>query len=271
MAKEYFWLKLKADFFEDKVIKYLRKLPDGNGIVIVYLKMQLKSLKTEGFLKYDGILPAYEEELALLLDEDANLVKFTIQALLNLGVVERWENDTLYMASMQELIGKETAVAERVRRHRARKKLLEEQETLHCNSDETKMLHCNTEKRREEKRREDKIRDREEIEGVVTDVPTKPKKTRHKHGEYQNVLLTDEDMQKLQTEFPSDWQERIERLSEYMASKGASYKNHLATIRAWARKEAKQPQVMAQGNTGRSIPQIDMAERAIAMLRQQEG
>ena len=77
------------------------------------------------------------------------------------------------------------------------------------------------------------------IDDVVADAPTKPKKVRHKYGEYQNVLLTDEDMQKLQSEFPADWQERIERLSEYMASKGVSYKNHLATIRAWARKEVK--------------------------------
>ena len=77
------------------------------------------------------------------------------------------------------------------------------------------------------------------IDDVVADAPTKPKKVRHKYGEYQNVLLTDDDMQKLQAEFPADWQERIERLSEYMASKGASYKNHLATIRAWARKEVK--------------------------------
>ena len=60
--------------------------------------------------------------------------------------------------------------------------------------------------------------------------------TRHRYGQYQNVLLTDEDMGKLKAEFPGDWQERVERLSEYMASKGVSYKNHLATIRAWARK-----------------------------------
>lgn len=60
--------------------------------------------------------------------------------------------------------------------------------------------------------------------------------TRHKYGEYNNVLLSDEDMAKLQNEFP-DWQERIERLSSYIASKGVSYKNHLATIRNWARKD----------------------------------
>ena len=60
---------------------------------------------------------------------------------------------------------------------------------------------------------------------------------RHKHGEYQNVLLTDSDLAKLQEEFPSDWQERIERLSSYMASTGKSYKSHLATIRNWARRD----------------------------------
>lgn len=64
--------------------------------------------------------------------------------------------------------------------------------------------------------------------------------TRHKYGFYKNVLLTDEDMEKLKAEFPADWEKRIERLSEYIASKGAKYKNHLATIRAWARKEAPQ-------------------------------
>jgi len=61
--------------------------------------------------------------------------------------------------------------------------------------------------------------------------------TRHKYGEYSNVLLTDSDIGKLQAEFPGDWKSRIERLSSYMASSGKSYKNHLATIRNWAKKD----------------------------------
>lgn len=60
---------------------------------------------------------------------------------------------------------------------------------------------------------------------------------RHKYGEYSNVLLSDADMEKLKIEFPSDWQERIERLSSYMASSGKGYKSHLATIKNWARKD----------------------------------
>lgn len=66
------------------------------------------------------------------------------------------------------------------------------------------------------------------------------KPVKHKYGEYNNVLLTDDELEKLQTEYP-DWSERIERLSSYIASTGKSYKSHYATIRNWARKDQQQP------------------------------
>ena len=78
--------------------------------------------------------------------------------------------------------------------------------------------------------------------GEVIEEAAPPKPTRHKYGQYKNVLLTDEDMGKLQEEFPHDWHERIESLSSYMASHGKSYKNHLATIRNWAKKDKPQKQ-----------------------------
>lgn len=79
--------------------------------------------------------------------------------------------------------------------------------------------------------------------------PASGKSPRHKYGQYENVLLSDEDMGKLKAEFPADWEQRIERLSEYMASKGTKYKNHLATIRAWAKKD-KDKEAKAGGTNG---------------------
>ena len=73
------------------------------------------------------------------------------------------------------------------------------------------------------------------------------KPTRHKYGIYKNVLLTDEDMEKLKSEFPDDWRNRIERLSEYIASSGKTYKNHLATIRVWAKKD-KEREALKNGS-----------------------
>ena len=67
------------------------------------------------------------------------------------------------------------------------------------------------------------------------------KDVRHKYGQYNNVLLSDKDMEKLKDEFPFDWAERIEKVSEYCASHGKTYKNYLATIRNWARMDKKSP------------------------------
>ena len=52
-------------------------------------------------------------------------------------------------------------------------------------------------------------------------------------GRYQNVFLSAGELSELQADFPTVWQEYIERLSEYMASTGRTYKGHAATIRRW--------------------------------------
>ena len=92
------------------------------------------------------------------------------------------------------------------------------------------------------------------VEDSLPSAPVPDKPTRHKYGFYKNVLLSDEDMEKLKTEFPHDWEKRIERLSEYIASKGAKYKNHLATIRAWARKEEKPDATHVRRNSSNHVP-----------------
>ena len=97
---------------------------------------------------------------------------------------------------------------------------------------------------------------------VIEDVPDinvghKPQKAvRHKYGLYEQVLLTDEDYEKLKAEFPHDFSERIARLDEYIASTGKKYKNHLATIRSWARKDSPKKQATAKS----SNPFLDMLE-----------
>ena len=52
-------------------------------------------------------------------------------------------------------------------------------------------------------------------------------------GRYQNVFLSAGELSELQADFPTVWQEYIERLSEYMASTGKQYRSHAATIRRW--------------------------------------
>lgn len=74
-----------------------------------------------------------------------------------------------------------------------------------------------------------------------------PEIVRHKYGEYNNVLLTDEHIEKLKDLY-TDYERRIEDLSEYVESTGKKYKNHFATIKAWARKDEAKKNPVKEDN-----------------------
>ena len=247
-TKRYFWLKLKEDFFGDRAIKALRRLPQGDSLTIVYLKMQLISLKTSGVIRYEHILPDSVAELAMAMDEDENVVRLAVEALIRFGVVERWEDETLFMVAMQQLIGSETSGAARMRKLREQKKsaALPAPSASHC---DTHVQNRDGEIEIEieiEKEIDIEIEKEKDIGAAAAPPAPAPagekdkKPVKHKHGEYKNVLLTDEELEKLRGLFPTDLQERIERLSEYIASSGKTYKSHYATIRSWANRDKKQ-------------------------------
>lgn len=142
MAKRYYWLKLKEDFFDKKLIKKLRSIAGGDTYTIIYLKMQLKSIKNEGILKYEGIENSFEEELALDIDEDLENVKVTLAFLQKHNMILQLSEEDFILKETLECIGSETDSAERVRKHRENKKLAE-QKMLQSNALVTT---CNTEK-----------------------------------------------------------------------------------------------------------------------------
>ncbi len=65
----------------------------------------------------------------------------------------------------------------------------------------------------------------------------KEKPVKHRYGEYNNVLLTDDDIERLKTKFPDMWQKWIETLSEGIELKGYTYKNHYLAILKWAERD----------------------------------
>lgn len=221
-TKKYYWLKLKEEFFtRNKPIKKLRKIAGGDTYTVIYLKMMLRSLREGGNLFHEGVENDFAEELALDLDEDVDNVRFTMLYLLETGLLEEVNDHQMMLTEVPAVTGSETAGAERSRRFRKNQKALQNNAcALHCNTNETAR---NTEIDIEKETETDtEKRDRSS--------------TRHKYGEYKNVLLSDEELAKLKAEFP-DWEERIERLSSYIASTGKKYKSHLATIRNWARND----------------------------------
>jgi predicted phage replisome organizer len=168
MSKRYYWLKLKEDFFRDKVMKKMRKIAGGDTYVVIYLKMMLMSIQTGGELYFEGIENDFADELALALDEDEENVRVALGFLMRSGKLVEKSKSVYFMPEASEAIGSESSSAERVRKFREKQKQeqLEAEVTvaLPCTAETPELLQCNTgetlcnvtgnvEKSREEKRR----------------------------------------------------------------------------------------------------------------------
>lgn len=149
MGKRYWWLKLKEDFFRQVEIKKLRKIAGGDTYTVIYLKMMLLSLKNEGHIAYECPESEFIENLALDIDEDEENVSVTVAFLRkhNLLVESDFESD-VSLPKAAEAIGSETAVAERVRKHR------EKMKALQCNTAVTDMKQLGNVDIEKEKERE---------------------------------------------------------------------------------------------------------------------
>ena len=220
-TKKFYWLKLKKDFFKRHDIRIIEEMENGKDYILFYLKMLLESIDHEGHLRFSETIPYNEKMLSVITNTNIDVVRAALKVFSELKMLEVFDDRTIYMSEVTKLIGSETEFAKKKREYR--QKLLEER-------------HLEDNVRQEIEKEIEK-----EIE-LEIDKKDKPSKSpRHKYGNYKNVFLSDEDLEKLKTEFPKDYEERIERLSEYKASTGKSYKNDLATIRNWARRDKQAP------------------------------
>ncbi|MGF2009099.1 phage replisome organizer protein [Lactococcus lactis] len=159
--KRYWWLKLPEDFFNQIEIKLLRKIAGGDTYTIIYQKMLLLSLKNGGLLYFEGFADKFAEEISLTIDEKLENVEVTLSFLQSKNLIVELDKMTFEMQKAKIMTGSETSGAERVRRHREKKKALQSNTNSVTSSQVGNVEKRRGDKRREEERREDKKREEE--------------------------------------------------------------------------------------------------------------
>lgn len=125
MAKKYYWMKLKEDFFDDDAIGWLEEQPKGKEYALFYLKLCLKSLKTEGILiRTVGamMIPYDMKKLSEITKTDFDTVVVAMELLKNIGLVEMLEGGEIFLPRIPGILGSETDKAVIMRRIREQKK-----------------------------------------------------------------------------------------------------------------------------------------------------
>lgn len=111
MAKKYYWLKLKEDFFDDDAISWLEEQPKGKEYALFYLKLCLKSLKTDGILirTVGTMLVPYDmKKLSEITKTEFDTVVVAMELLKNIGLVEILENGEIFLPGLHQMVGSES-------------------------------------------------------------------------------------------------------------------------------------------------------------------
>lgn len=223
------WIKIAVDMFDNRKIKQIGSMPEGDSLLLMWVQLLCLAgnVNDGGFIYLTKEIPYTDEMLATQFNKPISTVRLALKTFEQFGMIEII-NNMIFLSSWEKYQSTDRLATIREKDRERKRRKREAEKLLPQNSMEIPRTSMDV--------------PRIDIEGDIDIDKDKnksisKKSPRHKHGEYQNVLLSDDDLEKLKAEFPSDWDQRIQRLSEYMASSGKSYKNHLATIRNWARRD----------------------------------
>ena len=213
--RKYYYLKLKENYFDEDAIVLLESMQDGILYSNILLKLYLKSLKNGGKLQLDENIPYTAQMIATITRQQVGTVERALQIFMKLGLVEPLPSGALYMSNIELLIGQSSTEGERKRRARL---ALQEQKALpKAGADKCPPYQA------------DKERERELDTGQTA---------RAAYGRYENVFLSQSELDGLKADLPDKWNYYIDRLSCHIASSGKRYKSHAATIYKWAQEDA---------------------------------
>lgn len=142
MAKEekkdprYTWIHIPENYFDRVKTKVIRGTENGDIKIVLYFKMLDAVKNTDGYYMFQRATQSISEEIAIQINENAELVKATLDTLSDLELVEI-EEDGCYFDESEQFVGTILESTLRVQEWRAKEKARKireaKQNETHCN------------------------------------------------------------------------------------------------------------------------------------------
>ena len=147
--KTIYWMKKKKDFYKRHDIRILLAYPEGYAYYVFLDMIMSESIDHGGELRFSETKPFDAPKLSLMCGMPEKIVRGALNVLCALEIIEIYEDGTIYIPYVAENAGSESESAERVRRHRERKKAQGNDDVTKCNDDVTQgnddVTKCNAE------------------------------------------------------------------------------------------------------------------------------
>lgn len=118
--KHYYYIKLKADYFDSDEMIVLESMQDGYKYSNILLKFILRSLRNEGKLMFNNKIPFNSIMLSQVTRHSIGDIEKAVKLFQDLNLIEILENGAIYINDIQNYIGKSSTEADRKRDYRNR-------------------------------------------------------------------------------------------------------------------------------------------------------
>ena len=235
------WIKITTDMFDNRKIRHLRRLPDGNNIVLIWVMLLTMAgrCNSNGMIFLTENIPYTPKMLADELDFEENTVILALQALEQLSMVVTDASGFFSISGWGEYqsIDRLAEIREynRIAKQKSRAKLKGIKDVNDMSMTSQRCQGTDIEEEKEE-----------ELDAAVAadefDNGNGIKQLQAFGGELGKgvVYLTDAQVDSLLDKLGLDGFDRyVEKLADFIIEKDAKVANHYATILKWAKEDAQ--------------------------------
>ena len=156
------WIKITTDMFDNRKIKHLRRLPDGNSIVLIWVMLLTMAgrCNSSGMIFLTENIPYTPKMLADELDFEENTVQLALKALEQLNMIVT-DNGFFTIAGWEEYQNIEGMEKIREQNRIRQKKWYEKQKALPNVRDNVSVTEPNATDKEEDKEKEKKEKKKE--------------------------------------------------------------------------------------------------------------
>jgi predicted phage replisome organizer len=115
--KKYYYLKLKDNFYDSEELIILQNMQDGYLYSDILMKLYLRSLKNNGKIMFNDLIPYTPNVLSQVVRHQVGTVEKALNIFKQLGLIEILDNGAIYMTHIQNFIGQSSNEADRQRQY----------------------------------------------------------------------------------------------------------------------------------------------------------
>lgn len=219
------WIKIVTDIFDDEKILLIEAMPSADTIIVIWFKLLCLAGKQNngGVLMINDKIAYNDEMLAHIFRREPAVIRLALQTFEQFEMIEIVE-DVITIPnwskhqSLDQLENKKQYMKEYMKSYR------EKQKEIACKTN------CKTNNKTNVSSLD--IDKEIDIDKDIKKEINKEKKEKHKYGQYKNVLLTDDQYEKLKSEY-SDADNLIDFFDAQCEANGYTYKNYYQAIKNW--------------------------------------